>query len=389
MNKNLSDDEKLIFKQIEKDFERVRFLRRYFHQNPEIAKEEFNTASKIEGELSALNLPFKRVGETGVYSEIKGQGKTSKNKSLILRADIDALPIQELHECSYKSKIPGRMHACGHDAHTASLLGAAKILSMNKDKFSGTIRLCFQQGEEIGYGARVFVESGLLDGADRSFGVHTASNLPSGKIAIVPGANNASVDWFKIKVKGHAAHVSTPQLGSDAVYIASQIVVSIQALITRTLSPMENVLVGIGKITAGDAYNILAQNAELEGTVRVFSPKIRKSIKAKIEKLAKATAESFGGSVSFEWKDFTSPLINDKNASLEAQKTAGKIFGEKNVCGLHQKQGFGDMHCRSPRHVFFDASCLFLFFNYDFTYNIFFEKGNSISNIHIFFRNFN
>lgn len=329
-----------IYDEILKDHNRVVEIRRYLHKNPEIAKEEFNTAKLIETELDKLGLSHKRIGETGVYSEIKGE--KPGNKTILLRCDIDALPIQETHESEYKSQIPGRMHACGHDSHTASLLGAAKILVQNKDKFGGTIRLCFQQGEEIGYGGHVFVKSGVIDGADRTFGIHAASNVTVGKIAIVPGPNNASVDWFKIKVKGHPSHVSTPQLGVDALYIASQIVVAIQGLITRRTSPMDNVLIGIGKFTSGDAYNIVAQNAELEGTVRVFSPEIRKSIREQMENLASAIAQSFGGSVEFEWKDFTSPLINDEKSAKEAQETAIKIFGKENVITNRQPSLGGD-----------------------------------------------
>lgn len=329
VEENMRDFDKSILQQINEDHPRVVELRRYFHKNPEIAKEEFNTATRIEDELDLLGLHHQRVGETGVYSEIKGT--LPGERIIVLRADIDALPIQETHECEYKSRIPNRMHACGHDSHAASLLGAAKILCANRDSFGGTIRLCFQQGEEIGYGARLFVDGGFLDGAHRCFGVHAASNIATGKIAVVPGANNASVDWFKINVHGAPAHVSTPQLGSDAVYIASQIVVSLQAIITRTISPMENVLVGIGKITAGDAYNIVAKSAELEGTVRVFDGKIRKEVRLKMEKLASNIAESFGGSVSFEWTDFTSPLVNNPAVSLEVQQTADRIFGAENV----------------------------------------------------------
>lgn len=341
--------EKELREEIKNDHNYIVSLRRHFHMNPEIAKEEFQTALKIEEELDKIGLAHKRVGETGVYAEIKGSkkaGKTSStdspSKTIVLRADIDALPIQETHECEYKSKIPSRMHACGHDAHTASLLGAARILTAHKDLFSGTIRLTFQAGEEIGYGARIFVDGGYLDGADRTFGMHAASNVPAGKVAVVPGPNNASVDWFKITVKGAPAHVSTPQLGSDAAYIASQIVISTQALITRRTSPMDNVLVGIGKITAGDAYNIVAQKAELEGTIRAFTPEVRERTKQLLSDMSKQTARLFGGDAEVEYKDFTSPLINEQTSTEEVQKTAVRLFGEENVIKNRQASLGGD-----------------------------------------------
>ena len=333
----MTEQDSKLFEEIKRDHSYIVELRRDFHRHPEIAKEEFRTAERIEEELDKIGLAHKRVDETGVYAEIIGSKKSENTsnsaspKSIVLRADIDALPIQETHICEYTSQTPGRMHACGHDAHTAALLGAARILNNHKDLFSGTIRLTFQSGEEIGYGARIFVDKGFLDGADRTFGMHAASNLPAGKIAAVPGPNNASVDWFKITVNGYPAHVSTPQLGADAVYIASQIVISTQALVTRRTSPMDNVLVGIGTIKAGDTYNIVAQSAELEGTIRAFAPEVRERTKQLLIDISRQTAQMFGGTAEVEYKDFTSPLINDEAASAEVQKTAARLFGQENV----------------------------------------------------------
>ncbi|MCR5288496.1 MAG: amidohydrolase [Treponema sp.] len=321
--------QQIIQKEVEQDHLAMVELRRYFHKNPEIAKEEYNTAKRIEAELDVLGIPHKRVGETGVYAELKGDKQS--DKTIVLRADIDALPIQETHQCEYMSQIPGKMHACGHDFHTASLIGAARILAKHTKDFEGIVRFTFQQGEEIGYGARLFVDGGYLDGAQRTFGLHAGSNIPVGSVVLMEGPNNASVDWFKFTVQGQPAHVSTPQLGVDAIYIASQIVVSLQALITRRTSPMDNVLIGIGKMTAGDAYNIVAQEAVLEGTVRVLLPEIRIQIKEQMETLAKNIAQAYGGTVSFEWKDFTSPLINDAQATKEAQKVAIDLFGKEKV----------------------------------------------------------
>ena len=329
-----------IFSEAQNDHEYIVALRRYFHAHPELPKQEFHTAEKIEEELHKIGLETKRVGETGVYAEIHGEKEG--DKIIVLRADIDALPITEEHICEYSSTNSGVMHACGHDAHAAGLIGAARLLVKNKNQFGGTVRLTFQQAEEIGYGARVFVNEGYLDGANRTFGIHTASNVPVGSVVLMPGPNNASVDWFKIKVHGLAAHVSTPEKGVDAAYIASQIVIGLQAIITRRTSPMDNALIGIGKITAGTAYNIVAQEAELEGTIRVFTPEIRKFIKEQIEKVSTLIAETYGGTVDFEWNDNTSPLINDALATEEAQCVAKRIFGEEKVITQREAALGGD-----------------------------------------------
>ncbi len=325
----MNELEQKIMDQTIADHDYIVGLRRYFHEHPEIAKEEFSTQKRIEAELDKLGIAHKQIAGTGVYAEIRGN--LPGRKTIVLRADIDALPEQEEHECPYQSRIPNRMHACGHDAHNAALIGAARILNANKDLFGGTIRFTWQPGEEIGYGARAIIEEGYLDGADRTFGEHLASDVTAGDIAITPGPNNASVDWFRITVHGKAAHVSVPQRGIDALYIASQIVVAIQALITRRTSPMDHVLVGIGKFTSGDAYNIVAAEAKLEGTIRVFKPEIRKQVRADLERISENIADSYGGTVSFEWNDNTSPLINDEAASLEAQKTAVSLFGNEHV----------------------------------------------------------
>ncbi len=303
-------------------------LRRYFHKHPEVSKNEYNTALKIEEELDKLGLSHKRVGQTGVCTEI--DGALDGEKTIILRADIDALPVKEEHICEYTSVNEGVMHACGHDAHTACLLGAAKILSENRDKFGGKVKIQFQQAEEIGYGARVFIDKGLVTG-DRSFGIHVTPSFDAGQIVLSPGPNNASVDWFKISIEGKSAHVSTPHLGVDAAYIASQILISIQAIVTRQTDPMENLLVGVGKINAGTAYNIVAEHAELEGTVRALTPETRAKTKERIEKLAASIAENYGGKASIEWQDFTSPLINDEGVCREAWGVAEELFGKENV----------------------------------------------------------
>ena len=322
--------ETIIREEIGRDRDYLVSLRRYFHQHPETACQEFGTAERIEAELKSFGLKPERVGETGVYAEIKGTAK-GPAKTIVLRADIDALPVTEKHECSYKSLFEGKMHACGHDSHTAALIGAAKYLAKHTDLFPGTVRLTFQAGEEIGYGARVFIDNGYLDGADRSFGLHTDSKIPVGKVSITPGPNNASVDWFRITVHGKGAHIAAPQSGIDALYVASQIVVSAQSIVTKLTSPIDNLLIGIGKLTSGKAYNVIADEAVMEGTIRAAGPTSRARAKQKLEEIAESAAKPYGATVSFEWKDNTSPLINDSEATREAQVVGERLLGKENI----------------------------------------------------------
>ena len=328
----MTETQQFLFDEVLRDHDYIVSLRRWFHQHPELAREEVETQKAIERELDKLGITHKRIAGTGVYAEIEGSAPAAgERRCIVLRADIDALPVTQENSPAYKSLIPGKMHACGHDGHNASLIGAARVLSKNRDRFSGKVIFTWQPGEEIGYGGRLIVNSGAIDGAGRSFGVHMAPNVPVGSVVLMPGPNNASVDWFRIRVHGLGAHVSTPEQGVDAAYIASQIVVSAQALVTRRTSPMDNVLIGIGKLSAGTAYNIVAQEAELEGTIRVMTPELRKATKTRLEALAKQTAELYGGTAELEWADFTSPLINDAEAAAEAQKTAAALFGAEHV----------------------------------------------------------
>ena len=322
--------ESVIRKEIGRDRDYLVSLRRYFHQHPETAREEFGTAERIEAELKSFGLKPVRVGETGVYAEIKGTAK-GQDKTIVLRADIDALPVTEKHESPYKSLYEGKMHACGHDSHTAGLLGAAKYLAKHTDLFPGTVRLTFQAGEEIGYGARVFIDKGYLDGADRCFGLHTDPRIPVGKVSLTSGPNNASVDWFRITVHGKGAHIAYPQSGIDALYVASQIVVSAQSIVTKINSATEPLLLGIGKLTSGKAYNVIAEEAVMEGTIRAANPASRALTKKKLEEIAESIAKPYGATVSFEWKDNTSPLVNDSEATREAQVVGERLLGKENI----------------------------------------------------------
>lgn len=316
-------------KQLAEEKEYLTSIRRDFHQHPELSLREFRTATRIEEDLDCFGIPHTRVGETGVLGILRGTGTGAG--VVVLRADIDALPIQETNGAEYCSKTPGVMHACGHDVHTACLLGAAIILAKHRTEFSGEVRFIFQPAEEIGQGAKPFVEAGALEGADRVFGLHTAPDLRIGTVGLKPGLNNAAVDHFSIQVHGKSAHVSTPQLGVDALYIASQIVVALQALVTRLTSPVEPVIIGVGKLNAGTTYNALAESAVLEGTTRTISQESRDRIQTLVSKTAHHIADIYGGTADIAWTDFAAPLINDQQVCLEAAGVVEELWGEGKV----------------------------------------------------------
>lgn len=311
-------------------------LRRHFHAHPEVSLKEYETCKKIEAELDSMGIPHKRIGETGVYGWIDGK-KAGDGVTVALRADIDALAMEDLKEVPYHSQNAGVCHACGHDAHTATLLTAAKILKAKENEFSGQVRLFFQQAEEIGQGARQFVQAGLLDGVTRVFGAHVTSHLDSGKISLTAGPQNASCDYFKIQIHGKGAHVSTPQLGVDALYIASQIVVQLQTIVSRNTDPLETVVVGVGKLQAGTQYNIVAEHAVLEGTTRSFLPEVRKFTNGRVERIAKETAALYGAEAEVEFLDFAAPLVNDAKAVEEVTAVTAEFLPREDIISDFQK----------------------------------------------------
>ena len=302
-------------------------LRRYFHAHPEPSLEEFGTCRRIEEELDSMGISHRRVGETGVYAWIDG-GK-GPGRTVALRADMDALRLDDLKTVAYRSQNPGCCHACGHDAHTATLLGAARILKAKQSEFPGTVRLFFQQAEEIGQGGRQFVKEGLMKGVDRVFGAHVSSALESGTISLTTGPQFASCDHFTISVTGKGAHVSRPHLGIDAVYIASQIVVSLQAIVARQVNPLDSVVVGIGVLRAGTQYNVVAEHAEIEGTTRCFSQETRKAVNDEITRIAQSVGAMYGATVQVEFQNFANPLLNDPTAVAEVTAVVEPLCGQK------------------------------------------------------------
>ena len=326
---------------IEQDKDYIISLRRWFHSHPELSMKEFETAKRIEKELNAIGILARRVGGTGVLGVLKG--RKGPGRRVVLRADTDALPIQDEKTVPYASQCPGVMHACGHDAHTAALLGAARALKKLEDSLSGEIGFVFQPGEEYGKGAVLFLQDGALEGADRSFGVHMQSNLPVGQVAMNLGAENASVDHFTIRIHGRSAHVSTPELGADALYAAAQIVTALQGLVGRLKSPTDPALIGVGVLRAGEGYNIVAREAVIEGTVRCFSEETRAMLNAKIADTARSIAALYNTTAEVENESFTRALINDAGVYAEAAPVIERVVGKGNLVPKELSLGGDDM----------------------------------------------
>lgn len=304
-------------------------LRRHFHKYPEVSLKEFQTIQRIRQELEEIGVPYINVGETGVLATLEG-GK-GPGKKLLLRADIDALPMADLTGAEYASVNPGVNHACGHDGHASALLGAVRVLKAHQDDFAGTIVIAFQPAEEIGAGARQFVRGGFVDDVDHVFGIHLSSRNPLGQIVAKPGPNNASCDIFKIKVHGKSGHVSNPDQGRDALVSAAAIVTELQTIVARETKPSDEVVVGIGVLRAGTNYNIIANEAIIEGTVRTFDPVVREKVLESVERIARLTAEAHRTSVEFSNYDAAAPLINDARAAEHAFQAAAKIVGAENI----------------------------------------------------------
>lgn len=302
--------------------------RRYLHRNPELSMREYNTAAFIRNELSRFGIEYRTVDETGTFARIDGK---SPGKTVLLRADIDALPVYEKTGLTFSSENEGVMHACGHDFHTAALLGAAKELSALRDKFSGTVLFAFQQAEESQHGSKFFVRDGLTKGYDRAFGIHISPAFPAGKIAMTRGTDAASCDYFKITLRGKSAHISKPHLGNDALAAAAELALKLPSIQPRVLNPLDNSVIGIGRLTAGTSYNIIANKAVLEGTIRTLTLETQEFLQNKVRETAEAVAALYDVIPEIELETFAYPVINDDDAFDEAYAAAAKIVGEENI----------------------------------------------------------
>ena len=296
-------------------------IRRDLHRHPEPSFAEFRTTDAVAGALRAIGIPFRRFEPTGLLGTIEGGGS---GPTVGLRADLDALSIVEKSGVDFASENPGYMHACGHDAHTAMLLGAAKALYENRAELPGTVKLLFQPAEETAQGAKRVIAQGALEGMDRIFALHIFAQTPAGTLAIAEGPVAAASDRFTIRVKGRAAHGAMPEAGIDALAAASAVVLNLQSLVSREISPMEPAVVTVGKFQAGSRFNIIAAEAELEGTVRSFNQTLSGQLPDMVKRVAQRTAEAYRCTAEVEWVPQTRVLVNDAGATACARSAALK-----------------------------------------------------------------
>lgn len=304
-------------------------LRRKFHSEPELSWEEYKTTEFVCDYLGNLGIEYRRTEPTGVIAEIKG-GKPGK--TVALRGDMDALSVEQLNkDLPYASREEGKMHACGHDAHTAMLLVAAKALNEIKDELPGNVRLLFQPAEEVAEGAKALVKQGAVDGVDNVFGIHIWSQMPTHKVSCTPGPSFASADLFKVTFKGKGGHGAIPQACIDAAIVASSFVMNVQTVISRTIDPQQGAVLTVGKMVVGTRFNVIAENAVIEGTVRCFDPATRDHIESQLQHYADHVAAVYGAAASVEYIRGTQAVINDEASAMLVQKVAAEAFGEDAV----------------------------------------------------------
>ncbi|MCK8479720.1 amidohydrolase [Flavihalobacter algicola] len=319
--------------------------RHHFHQNPELSNREFKTAEKIAAHLTSLGMDVKTgVGKTGVVGILKGN---QPGKVVALRADIDALPVTERNDLPFKSEVEteflgtktGVMHACGHDTHTAILMGAAEVLSKHKDQINGTIKFIFQPAEEgpppgEEGGAKLMIKEGVLENpkVDAIFGLHIRSNYEVGTIHYKKGGVMASVERFVINVKGKQTHGGRPWQGVDPILISAKIIDGLQTIISRESKLVdEAAVITVGKITAGTRFNIIPESAELIGTVRTLDPDMKALIERRMTEMTRDIAKAYGGEATITFQNNTTITYNDFDLVDQMLPTMKRVAGEKNV----------------------------------------------------------
>ena len=306
-------------------------IRRTLHENPELGFEEFATARLIADHMEKLGLEVQReVAGTGVVALLRG---AFPGKTVGIRADMDALPIQEINEVPYKSKKPGKMHACGHDVHVTSAIGAAKILSHFREEMTGNVKFIFQPAEESTGGAKPMVDAGVLENpkVDAIIGGHVWGSLESGIVEVLPGPIMASSDIIHLTIRGKGGHAAHPQATIDPVIIASEIVVALQKIVSRQMDPFEPVVISICMFRAGDVFNVIPHSAYLEGAVRTLNNGLRKELAQKIEDIIRGITQPYGATYELDYSFGYPVTVNDPAVTEIVRNSAVKVLGTDKV----------------------------------------------------------
>ena len=315
--------------------------RHYLHQHAELSFQEHETTAYLVDQLTKLGIPVQSFEDyTGCIATIRGG---QPGKTVMLRADIDALPIQENSGVEFESLHPGVMHACGHDCHASMLLGAARLLWERREELKGNVKLLFQAAEEVFIGSRYYWDKGYLSDVDAAMGMHVWPTVASGKICVQDGPLMASCDNFKITVHGVSAHGSTPHQGRDAIVAASAIICNLQTIVSRVNSPLNSLVVSVGTIKAGTQFNIITDTAVMEGTVRAHTPEARGMVEETMRRIVNTTAEAMGCTAEMEYKYLEPPVRNDDIALNDiARGAARELYGSDVLCATPVATGSED-----------------------------------------------
>lgn len=306
--------------------------RRDLHQHPELAFEEVRTSGMVAQRLRRLGLDVQTgIARTGVVGLLRGGASRTGAKTIAIRADMDALPIHEMNDIDYRSTVDGKMHACGHDGHTAMLLAVADILSRRRGELPGNIKFVFQPAEEAVGGAAPMVQEGALDGVDGIIGLHLISEYPIGRVGVRSGAVYAGADKFKITVTGKGGHAAWPHLAVDPIVVSAHIITALQTLISRETSPFDPSVITVGIIQAGSAFNIIPQTAEMHGTMRTFSAAHREKLLRRLRELASGIAEAMGATCEVQLIAGCPPCVNDAAITEVVRRAAVESVGADNV----------------------------------------------------------
>ena len=299
--------------------------RRDFHKYPELSFKEFRTSKIVAEKLKNFGIETKKnIGKTGVVGILKGE---KNGPTIALRADMDALPIQETNDISYKSVNKGIMHACGHDAHTAMLLGAAEALSKMRHEIKGEIRFIFQPAEEGFGGAKYMIKDGAIDNVDEIYGMHVWNYQKSGTVGVQSGPVMAAADIFTIEINGIGGHGAAPQGTVDSIVVASHLIQSLQTIVSRNTNPLESTVVTVGQINGGYNFNIIADKVILNGTARSYTNNNKTIIKKRMKEIINGVEKMYNAKIKLNYKDGYPPLINDERASKNVSNAATKIVG--------------------------------------------------------------